>query len=132
MGGRYLARRVAQAFLTIIAIILLNFILFRMMPGSPERVLLRNQYLTQEKIDAVRKEWGLDKPLIPDQLVSFVASTARGDLGYSFFFRGTPVVDVLASRFWPTIILIGIAEVDLHHRRVRPGCLRRLETRRYR
>ncbi len=111
MGGRYLARRVGQAFLTILAIIVLNFILFRMMPGSPERVLLRNQYLTQEKIDQVRADWGLDKPLIPDQLVAFVSSTVRGDLGYSFFFRGTPVVDVLASRFWPTIILIGFAEV---------------------
>ena len=37
MSGRYLARRVAQAILTIVAIVLLNFVLFRMMPGSPER-----------------------------------------------------------------------------------------------
>jgi peptide/nickel transport system permease protein len=126
VGGRYLARRFGQAALTILAIVVLNFILFRMMPGSPERVLLRNQYLTQEKIDQVRQEWGLDKPLLPinisfdppslglapeNQLFAFIASTAQGDLGYSFFFRGTPVVDVLASRFWPTIILIGFGEI---------------------
>ena len=35
MGGRYLARKAAQAVLTIFAIVLLNFVLFRMMPGSP-------------------------------------------------------------------------------------------------
>jgi peptide/nickel transport system permease protein len=74
MSGRYLARKGAQAILTIIAIVVLNFVLFRMMPGSPERVLLRNQYLTQEKIDQVRAEWGLDKPLIPDQLVGYINS----------------------------------------------------------
>ena len=58
MGGRYLGRKLAQAVVTILAIILLNFLLFRMMPGSPERVLLRNQYLTQQKIEQVRAEWG--------------------------------------------------------------------------
>lgn len=110
MGGRYLARKAAQAILTIFAIVLLNFILFRMMPGSPERVLLRNPYLTQEKIAQVRIAWGLDKPLIPDQLVAYVGSTLSGDLGYSLKFRGTPVADVIGQRFWPTILLIGMAE----------------------
>jgi peptide/nickel transport system permease protein len=110
MGGRYLARKAAQAVLTIFAIVLLNFVLFRMMPGSPERVLLRNPYLTQQKIEQVRVAWGLDKPLIPDQLVAYVGSTLSGDLGFSFKFRGTPVVEVIGQRFWPTILLIGLAE----------------------
>ena len=111
MNGRYVVRKVAQALLTIFAIVLLNFLLFRMMPGSPERVLLRNPFLTQEKVAQVRKDWGLDKPLIPDQLVAYVRSTAVGDLGYSLKFRGESVVDVVASRFWPTVILIGLAEI---------------------
>ena len=110
MGGRYLARKAAQAVLTIFAIVLLNFVLFRMMPGSPERVLLRNPYLTQQKIEQVRVAWGLDKPLIPDQLVAYVGSTLSGDLGFSFKFRGTPVVEVIGQRFRPTILLIGLAE----------------------
>jgi peptide/nickel transport system permease protein len=111
MSARYLGRKFAQALLTIIAIVLLNFILFRMMPGSPERVLLRNQYLTQDKIAQVRAEWGLDKPLIPDQLIAYIGATAQGDLGYSFFFRGTAVTDVMGQRFWPTILLIGLGEL---------------------
>jgi peptide/nickel transport system permease protein len=111
MSGRYIARKLAQALLTIIGIVLLNFLIFRMMPGSPERVLLRNPHLTQAKVEAVRKEWGLDKPLIPDQLVAYVRSTATGDLGYSLKFRGQSVIEVLGSRFWPTVILIGLAEL---------------------
>ena len=111
MSGRYLGRKVVQAIFTILAIVVLNFLLFRMMPGSPERILLRNQYLTKEKVAEVRKEWGLDKPLIPDQLAAYLQSTATGDLGYSFYFRGTPVTEVIAQRFWPTILLIGLGEL---------------------
>ena len=111
MGGRYLARKLVQAFLTIVAIVLLNFLLFRMMPGSPDRVLLRNPYLTAAKIEQVRHAWGLDKPLIPDQLVAYVGATFTGDLGYSLKFRGTPVTEVIGQRFWPTILLIGAGEL---------------------
>jgi len=38
MGSRYLLRRILQAMLTIAGIVVLNFILFRAMPGSPERM----------------------------------------------------------------------------------------------
>src|SRR6478609_8355689 len=126
MSSRYLVRKVSQALLTIVAIVILNFILFRMMPGSPERILLRNPYLTAEKLAEVRHEWGLDLPITPitistdplgasinpdNQLFSYLRSTAAGDLGYSLKFRGAPVVDVIGSRFWPTVILIGLGEL---------------------
>ena len=110
MGGQYLLRRLAQAFLTIIAIVVLNFILFRMMPGSPERILLRNPHLTEEKVQAARERWGLDQP-VPVQLGKYIVATVQGDLGYSFKYRGQPVSEVIGNRFWPTIILIGLAEL---------------------
>jgi peptide/nickel transport system permease protein len=110
VGGQYLLRRFLQAFLTIVAIVVLNFFLFRMMPGSPERILLRNPHLTEETVQAARERWGLNDP-VPVQLVKYLAATAQGDLGYSFQYRGQPVVEVIGNRFWPTIILIGLAEV---------------------
>jgi len=108
---RYLGRRAVQALITIVFVLLLNFLLFRLAPGSPERVLLRNPSLTPQAVQEIRARWGLDKPLVPDQLVAYVESMAKGDLGYSFKYRGEPVVDVIASRFWPTIILLGSAEL---------------------
>ena len=39
MNAHYLARKLAQAFVTIVAILVLNFLMFRMMPGSPDRVI---------------------------------------------------------------------------------------------
>lgn len=111
MGSRFLARRIAQALLTIAFIVFLNFILFRMMPGSPERVLTRNPNISAEVKVALRAKWGLDKPLFPDQFVSFLASTAQGDLGLSYKYRGQPVTEVLGSRVWPTVILFGLGEI---------------------
>jgi len=110
VGGTYLLRRLVQATLTILGIVVLNFFLFRMMPGSPERILLRNPHLTQATVDAARARWGLDEP-VPVQLVKYLAATAQGDLGYSFQYRGQPVGEVIGNRMWPTIILVGIAEV---------------------
>lgn len=111
MGSRYLGRKLAQAALTIVAIVILNFLLFRMMPGSPERILLRNPHITQQQLEAVRARWGLDKPLIPDQLVDFVVSTATGDLGYSLKFQGQPVTEVIGDSLGPTVLLIGLGEL---------------------
>jgi peptide/nickel transport system permease protein len=111
MGGRYLGRKFAQAFMTIVAIVVLNFLLFRLMPGSPERVLFRNPNLSPEVVAAARVRWGLDKPLIPDQLVAYVESTMTGDLGYSFKFRGQAVTDVIADRVGPTLLLVGLGEL---------------------
>jgi peptide/nickel transport system permease protein len=108
----YLGRRLASAFLTIALITLINFLLFRAMPGSPERILLRNTpNVTEEMKQAAKARWGLDKPVFPDQLVAYVGATISGDLGFSFAARGAPVTDVLSRRIWPTVILFGLGEL---------------------
>jgi ABC-type dipeptide/oligopeptide/nickel transport systems, permease components len=82
-----------------------------MMPGSPERVLGRNPNVSAEALAATRERWGLDKPVLPDQFVSYLGAMAQGDLGFSFVYRGLPVVDVLSDRIWPTVILFGLGEI---------------------
>src|SRR4051794_3248832 len=109
MGSRYLVRQVVRALVTIVAIVILNFVLFRMMPGSPDRAI-RNPNLTPEQVADARARWGLDKPLLPDQLVAYIQSTASGDLGYSIKYRGKPVTEVVADATGPTLLLIGLGE----------------------
>jgi peptide/nickel transport system permease protein len=111
VSGHFLGRKLGQAAVTIVAIVLLNFVLFRLMPGSPDRILLRNPNATPEAIAAIRERWGLDKPLIPDQLVDYIAATARFDLGDSFKFRGQTVGDVILDRVGPTVLLVGLGEL---------------------
>ena len=110
MGSRYLIRQVVRALVTIVAIVILNFMLFRMMPGSPER-LLHNPHMTLDQLDALRSRWGLDRPLIPDQLIAYLQSTASGDLGSSIKFQNRPVIDVISDFLWPTVLLIGLGEI---------------------
>jgi peptide/nickel transport system permease protein len=110
VSGRYLGRKLVGAIVTIVAIIVLNFVLFRMMPGSPDRAT-RNPHLTPELIAQNRARWGLDKPLFPDQLVDYVGETLTGDLGYSIKYRGQPVVDVVLEAMGPTLLLIGLGEL---------------------
>jgi peptide/nickel transport system permease protein len=112
LGARYVGRRLVSAAITILLIVLLNFVLFRAMPGSPERILLgRIPNVTQEVREATKARWGLDKPLFPDQFIAYLAATARGDLGFSFRGQGRAVTDVLAQRLWPTLLLFGLGEI---------------------
>ncbi len=110
MSSRYLIRRLGQAIVTIVLIMVFNFFLFRLMPGSPERALPRNPHISQEVLQATRERWGLDQPL-PVQFAKYMLATARGDLGYSTKFDGESVVDVIGSHLWPTVILFGIGEL---------------------
>lgn len=111
MASAYLGRRLLQSFVTIVMIVVLNFILFRLMPGSPERAAVRIPGVSQEVFEQTRIRLGLDKPVLPDQLVAYIGSTVQGDLGYSFKYRGQPVAEVIGSRVWPTLILFGLGEV---------------------
>ena len=114
MSSRYILRKLMHALVTILAIVILNFVLFRLMPGSPERQT-RNPNLRPEVIAANRERWGLDKP-IPEQLVLYLKSTFTGDLGYSIKYRGQPVGEVVLNAAGPTVLLIGTGEVDRDRR----------------
>jgi peptide/nickel transport system permease protein len=112
VGARYVARRLVSAGVTILLIVLLNFVLFRMMPGSPERMLLgRLPGVTQEVLEGTRARWGLDKPLFPDQFVAYLAATAKGDLGFSYASRGRTVTEVIGQHLGPTLLLFGLGEI---------------------
>jgi peptide/nickel transport system permease protein len=124
MGGSYFIRRLGVAAATIAAIVLFNFILFRLMPGSPERILLRGiPNVSAERLAATRERWGLNDPLLPieidssgihlapeNQFFKYLAATAQGDLGFSFVARGQEVTAVLGQRIGPTLLLFGLGE----------------------
>ena len=65
VSGRYIARKLARALVTIVAIVLLNFVLFRMMPGSPERADQEPEPHPRGHRREPRARWGLDKPHPP-------------------------------------------------------------------
>ncbi|RVD34966.1 ABC transporter permease, partial [Mesorhizobium sp. M4B.F.Ca.ET.019.03.1.1] len=111
-GGRttrHIGHALLRAAVTLSMVVILNFILFRVIPGDPAKLLLGGARVsvTAEQLEAQRKSWGLERPLVPDQLVDYVSATLHGDLGYSFKFRGRRVAGLLLERLPATIALVG-------------------------
>jgi peptide/nickel transport system permease protein len=89
---------------TLLFVMLFNFVLFRVMPGSPVDTIARNQRLSPGEIQALIADFGLDRPL-PAQVPGYLWDTVRGNLGVSYT-SGRSVVSVLAERVWPTVVLV--------------------------
>ncbi|AZV19412.1 MAG: ABC transporter permease [Mesorhizobium sp.] len=110
--SRRLGSILVRAVVTLLMVAILNFILFRVIPGDPSALLLSGARIsvTPEQIEAQRQSWGLDRPLFPDQVVDYLSATLRGDFGYSFKFRGQRVADLILERLPATIALVGLAQ----------------------
>lgn len=101
--------RAGQYVLVLIAAISLNFFLPRAMPGSPLQFLAGEDValLPAEDRQALLARTGLDQPLTV-QYGKYVASLARGDLGYSYQ-ANKPVLTMLLERLPWTLLLTGSA-----------------------
>ena len=103
---RYIGQRVVQTIIVWFAIITLNFIIFRIMPGDP-RASLIGEGMSPELRLAIVERFGLDKPLI-EQYVLYIINLFQGELGTSFSHFGEPVwKTIFAYRFANTFILMG-------------------------
>jgi peptide/nickel transport system permease protein len=118
--GRAIARQVAFSAATLIAVVVFNFILFRILPGDPVKLIVHSPRMTAEAQARIRASFGLDKPVWFDierlragdvlgafdsQFTAYVRNLFRGDLGVSFASR-RDVADVLTERVWRTVVLL--------------------------
>jgi peptide/nickel transport system permease protein len=89
---------------TLLFVLLVNFFLFRVMPGSPIDTMARNQRLSPDEKTALIRDFGLDRPLLA-QLPTYAWDTVRGNLGFSYT-SGRAVTAAIGARFWPTVLLV--------------------------
>lgn len=102
--GRYVAKRAATSIITFFAVLVLTFILFRLLPGNPVLLLFRNPQLTQQQIEQLSAQFGLDKPLYV-QFLLFIVNVFKGNWGISFYYR-VPVTQVLFPALLNSVILL--------------------------
>lgn len=126
---RYLIKKAFWALFTVLFVLVLNFFLFRILPGDPARAGIRDPRLKKEAVEAIRVRFGLDKPIIncieslnpiklgdcavnplETQFFIYIKNLLQGEMGYSFH-TNRPVGDVLAERLWNTILLIGAGQI---------------------
>ena len=71
----------SQLLITLIGVTFLTFCLTYIAPGDPALMVLEagDTIVSQEMIDATRKEMGLDRPFM-EQYVRWVAGAVQGDL----------------------------------------------------
>ena len=110
---RFLVRRTLLAVLTLFVVTVVAYALIQMPPGDYVDAHMQaiESYANiafsiedaNELADALRKRWGLDKP-IAYQYVMWMSRVVRGDFGMSLV-HAKPIKDVLSDRMLMTVIL---------------------------
>jgi peptide/nickel transport system permease protein len=102
---RYITRRFGYCLLSLFLLSLTIFFFVRV-TGDPATLLVEPG-ASQADLDAVRQQFGLDRPLWV-QYANFMASLAQGDLGQSFYYR-MPVLELYLSRLPNSLLLAFVA-----------------------
>jgi peptide/nickel transport system permease protein len=102
---RHLSRQSLNVLATLLAVSFLVFALNELTPGDVARKLL-GPYATQEQVDILYREMGLDRPLLV-RYAEYLGKVTAGDLGDSILYR-QPVSVVLWDRLGNTMVLAAI------------------------
>ena len=111
----YIARRWAEAMLTLLGVAVLIFLAIRLLPGGYAELVLGNQ-MEPEARDYLNQKYGLNKPIF-EQFWAWITSVARGNLGVSLvtqrsiadeFVRRAPATLELALLATGMALLVGI------------------------
>ena len=102
MSGRWFLKRLLSSFVVLAAVLVLNFLLFRMMPGDAVSTIIDPSFSPEAK-ENLRALYGLDRPLW-EQFVIYIRQMLTFSFGLSFLSR-KPVWDELVSRLPVTLTL---------------------------
>lgn len=103
---KYISKRLLVFVPLFIGVIFLTFVLIRLLPGDPARVMA-GAFAYEETIASLTKQMGLDKPIL-EQFVIYIQNVFKGDLGRSIF-TSSDVLDDLLKRFPATFELITLS-----------------------
>lgn len=99
---RYFVMRLLGLVPTMFLVTVCVFFFVHLLPGDPAQ-LAAGPEADEETVRMVRERLWLDRPL-PEQFVLFVKKTVTGDFGISIRSQ-RPVIDEVADRFGPTLLL---------------------------
>lgn len=104
---KYITRKFVTLIITLLLISAMTFGAFSVIPGDASVSRLGTE-ATQEQIEALREEMGLNRP-ITERYVSWVFHAIHGDFGESLRYSGTTVQELLEDRLPVTVLLAVIA-----------------------
>ncbi len=101
----YILRRLVQSLPILIGISIVVFIMLQLVPGDPINALVPPDKQDVVDLDAVRRQYGLDKPL-PEQYVYMIKGIITGDI--VSFSQRVPAMDIIGKTL-PVTALIGLS-----------------------
>jgi peptide/nickel transport system permease protein len=107
----FILRRLFQGVTVLLLLTFLVFLVMRLLPGDPVLLYYAQGEVasfTPEQLDAVRAEYGLDKPLLV-QYVVWIFNALQGDLGKSIFYNEK--VSTLLFERMPVTIHLGLIAI---------------------
>jgi len=107
MRYTFFLRRLLSAIPVMFIITFATFVLMQMLPGGPLAAYENNPEISQDDIQRLRHEMGLDRP-IPVQYWAWLKNFVRGDWGYSFVTK-RPVLQEIWDRLPNTLYLTGLS-----------------------
>lgn len=100
---RFVLTRPLQFLPVLFGISVITFILVRLIPGDPARVLLGTR-ATPDAIARIREQYGLDEPMIV-QYGYFLRNLSNGEMGRSILYK-IDVLKLILTRIEPTLMLV--------------------------
>ena len=111
----YVARRLLFYLAALWASVTLNFILPHLMPGNPAEAIFAShaQQLrgNPQALHTLEATLGLSTDPLPVQYIQYLGNLAHGDLGTSFSFFPSRVLDIVMTGLPWTIFLVGVASI---------------------
>jgi len=111
MFAGYLLKKVGLAFITLMVVVTLNFLIFRVFVGGDPAQIIIDPGMPDEVRQTLRALWGLDRPLFPDQYLTYLYNLLTWQYGVQFDQTRTPIAPEMAWRLRNTIILLGAATI---------------------
>jgi len=107
---RFLVRRIVGVLVNLVLLVIVTFLIVQLIPGDPATAIAGVD-ATLERVEQVRSELGLDKPL-PEQLWIYITNVVQGDFGTSYRYR-VPAWDIVVAAAPYTLFITGIAVLVL-------------------
>ncbi len=109
-GKILIARKVFNSFITLVMVVVMNFFLFRVIPGDPLMNLRNNTRVSDEYKEQFIHDFGLDQPIYV-QFLKYIENVFTLNFGNAISEPLTPAMDIILGNLKWTLILTGTSSI---------------------
>lgn len=106
----YLLKRTLYSFALLFFVLILNFVIFELMPGDPMALFANAARLGGYDVaNEMIRLWGFDQPM-HIRLLTYMKNMLTFEFGRSYLTQ-TPIIDQVGDRLMNTLLLVGVSSI---------------------